>query len=786
MNLALQTAEAASREWRFVDLPETWVLVLIVFPLLAGVCILGYRSEPISTRWKLGLGSLRFAAIALLTLVLFRPVIVEREEEIRPAEVIVLLDDSASMARVDSYADEAIREGLSPFAKGALASSTRLDLARNATAKRIGPALESKGYVPRLMRFDSTATSVSDPSTLSGRGRATHLGDSLSAALSSHRGRHVTDVIIVSDGRSTGGSPAVDAARAAAAAGIPVHSLLVGDLRPEKNLSIELIEAPPNVLEGDEFPVSVRIEGRGLEPGTRAQVLLEELTGAGEARLLAEDLVEPDEAGVRVVLIAPPAAREGSRERRLRVSVTPIEDETLLDDNQLQLTVAVTPERIRVLYVDGYPRWEYRYLKNLLLRADSHLEASCYLLSATPDFIQESSKGITPLTSVPTSRRELLENYDVVILGDVNPYSISPDPARCEEFLQSLREFVEGGGGFLAQAGEYDNPYSFEGTALEDLLPITLDGATRLGFSGDTRKEQRPTLESPLAPHQIVRLHADIDTNRRLWEEEDGLRGFYWYQPVTRAKPGASVLLRHPSDEGPYGRYPLLTVGYYPSGRTMFLALDSTWMWRYRFGDRYHERFWRNAVRWLALGRLKSGNRRVRLDSLKARWSLEERITVEARVLDEDFRPAEDAAYEAWLEDPDGTRESIRLDRVEGRDGLYRSSFEVERPGRWHVTLERDGEPPATTEFEVSLPSLETADPSPDPETLIILARLTAGEALHLAELERLLETFPGGEERREPVSTRLEDAWDDWGTLLLALGLLGTEWILRKRVELV
>ena len=102
------------------------------------------------------------------------------------------------------------------------------------------------------------------------------------------------------------------------------------------------------------------------------------------------------------------------------------------------------------------------------------------------------------------------------------------------------------------------------------------------------------------------------------------------------------------------------------------------------------------------------------------------------------------------------------------------------------MTLERDGEPPATTEFEVSLPSLETADPSPDPEALAALARLTSGEALHLAELERLLETFPGGEERREPVSTSLEDAWDDWSTLLIALGLLSAEWILRKRVELV
>jgi len=782
----LQATEGTSREWRFIDAPETWIIVLIILPVLAGVSFLSYRSEPISTAWKAVLAALRFAAIGLLCLVLFRPVMVEREEEILPAEVLVLLDDSASMSRIDAYTDEVTRAGLAPFAPQGLASATRVDLARNAATRRLLPALQAKGYLTRALRFDTTSSAMADPSKLTGQGYATHVGDSLAAALASHRGRHVTDVILVSDGRSTGGAPVVDAARSAAAAGIPVHSLLVGDLRPEKNLNLELIEAPPNVLEGDEFSVSVRVQGRGLPPGTVTQVLLEELFPSGEARLVTEDLVETGEDGVRVVLVVPPAGAEGTRERRLRVSLPPIEDETLLDDNSIDISVAVTPERIRVLYVDGYPRWEYRYLKNLLLRSDSHLEAHCYLLSATPDFVQESSRDLAPLTTVPTSRIELLESYDVVILGDVNPYAISPDPARCEEFQESLRDFVEGGGGVLFQAGEYDDPYSFEGTALEELLPVTLDGNTRSSSSSDTQREQRPSLENPNSPHQIVRLHPDLEINRRLWESESGLRGFYWYQPVERAKPGARVLLRHPTDEGAHGRYPLLSVGYYPSGRTMFIALDSTWMWRYRFGDRYHERFWRNAIRWLALGRLKSGNRRVRLDSLKALWSLEERVTIEARVLDEDFRPAEGDSQEAWLEDPDGARNRLRMDKVEGREGLYRANFALERPGRWRVVLERDGEPAAFTEFEVALPSLETANPSPDPETMTILADLTSGEAHHLSELEALLETFPGDEERREPVSTRLEDAWDEWHTLLLALALLGCEWVLRKRVELV
>ena len=160
MIFALQAAEDASREWRLIDVPETWILVLVVLPLIAGVSFLGYRSEPISTVWKATLGCLRFAAIALLCLVLFRPMVVEREEEVRPAEVIILLDDSASMSRVDSYADEATREGLAPFAPNGIAIATRVDLARNATTTRLLPALKSKGYQARVMRFDATATAM--------------------------------------------------------------------------------------------------------------------------------------------------------------------------------------------------------------------------------------------------------------------------------------------------------------------------------------------------------------------------------------------------------------------------------------------------------------------------------------------------------------------------------------------------------------------------------------------------------------------------------------------------
>ena len=110
--------------------------------------------------------------------------------------------------------------------------------------------------------------------------------------------------------------------------------------------------------------------------------------------------------------------------------------------------------------------------------------------------------------------------------------------------------------------------------------------------------------------------------------------------------------------------------------------------------------------------------------------------------------------------------------------GVYRAWVEGRVAGR--------SQRASATEFEVVLPSRENQDPAPDPETLRTLAQKTGGVFLDLAHARALASQFPGGEERREPISSRLEDAWDDWHTLLLALGLLSAEWILRKRCELL
>ncbi|MEZ5979939.1 MAG: hypothetical protein R3F34_17245 [Planctomycetota bacterium] len=776
-----------SSELRWLDLPPAWVVILVVLPALFGLAWLSYRSEVFTTAMRSLLVGLRFVAFLLVAAVLARPVLVTSQEEVLPPELLVLVDDSASMRREDAYAnDEAARAAIGRL--GLPVDATRAEIAHAVWERGLAKTLDERGYEVRLLAFDRETRLVEGLDDLDARGDATHVGDALSSALARHRGRNPVGVLLLGDGRSNGGIDPLDAARGAATAGLPVCSVVIGDTRPLKNAVLELVESPASALEGDEISFAVRVQGRGSAIGERVEVLLEEIDERGDRTLHDSRDVELEAGGRRVVLVAPPGpADPATGERRFEITVPQLDGETLVDDNRVRAQVRVSPERVRVLYVEAYPRWEYRRLAlDLLKRAEKDIEFQGWLQESSPGFPQEKSPGLPSLEHLPTTREELLDHYDVVILGDVNPYRLFDDPREGEAFVDALVSFVEAGGGVLFQAGEQDDPRAYLGTPLEDLLPVIVDPSEDLFFEQDTTNAFRPVLENAAVPHEIVRLHPDPDVNRRLWEDADGLQGQYWFSPVARAKTSADVLLRHPTAENRYGRRPLLVTGYYPQGRTMFLAFDSTWRWQWDFGPRYFERFWKGAIRWLSLGRLRSGDRRVRLETPRSRYDLDEAVPLEVRLLGPDWLPSDEPEVRVEVEGPDGATRTLVLPAEDGRPGTYTGELEVDRPGSYGAFVELDGRRASTVSFEVVLPSKENQDPTPDPARCLAMAQISGGTSVELGRFGDVLQAFPEGAERREPMSSTLEDAWDRLGVLLAALAVLAAEWLLRKRVELV
>ena len=125
-------------------------------------------------------------------------------------------------------------------------------------------------------------------------------------------------------------------------------------------------------------------------------------------------------------------------------------------------------EQIRVLLVQAYPNYEFRYLKNMLER-DSTIQLNTVLQDADLEYAELDRSA---LRGFPIRREELFE-YDVLLFGDVNPAYLSTG------VMQNIADFVEKkGGGAAFIAGPLYTPLAYRHTPIAELLPVDLETAT--------------------------------------------------------------------------------------------------------------------------------------------------------------------------------------------------------------------------------------------------------------------------------------------------------------------
>ena len=275
MLLALQDAlpdgaiergsDAIEETWRFLEMPAMWIVALLIVPGSLAIAAIAYSRESLSRPMRWTLVGLRTLSFLLLFAVLFRPVFVRQEQSVIAPEVLFLFDGSGSMAREDGYVgDDEARDAVRALTGESADSVSRIELAE-AVRPRLLSAAREAGYVPRALRFADDVTPLADGARLDARGASTAIGDAIRGALAGARGRYVTDIVLVSDGRSNVGTPPDEVAAAARAAGVAIDTVLVGDDRTEVNVAVELVDAPEAVLEGDQIAVAARVSARGTE-----------------------------------------------------------------------------------------------------------------------------------------------------------------------------------------------------------------------------------------------------------------------------------------------------------------------------------------------------------------------------------------------------------------------------------------------------------------------------------------------------------------------------------------
>jgi hypothetical protein len=808
--------DAAEWGFRWAGLPPLWVVVLILIPAVIVLTFLVYRREgrTASRGMKFFLGTLRAILILLALVILFEPILTVDREYPRESHIALVVDESLSMGLVDAVSDpekkaelawatgitERKARNLSAGEETDVNSLRRIDIVNRAlsntslfedSGKKVDLAAKlSKKFTVKLFSFAATAKLAPLPVKIELKNTftSTAIGDSLTAVLNAMRGHQLAAIVLVSDGCSNVGTDPIAVSKIFLERGlaVPVYTVAPGVAGEPRDIELVDIEAPEAVQARDYAVFDVVLKSKGLE-GESISVVLSEVG----REVAEENIVLESEKEQRVALRYKPLH---PGEYLCTVSTPVLPGEIVKENNKLSHLLKVVDEKTRVLFVDNYPRWEYRKLKNALIR-DHSVEAWCFLQSADPDFPQECTAGLEPLVELPRTMQELCK-YDVVIFGDVDPFGagFSNVPGVAEEIHRNIVSFVEEvGGGFTLIAGKRDSPKRYRMTELMKILPVVLEDQELLSMDISLRTEPFRLKVTPQGrDHPIMKLDHDSQKNLNLWEDPDGsgdgLAGLYWFYPVKRAKSSATVLAVHPRESNKYGNLPVITVQPCGRGRSLFVATDETWSWRYIVGDKYFYTFWRAAIRYLRGGKL-VGGKRFTVKTDKPKYSIGETVKITARMLDQDYRPLADPSCPANIAGPHAEEMQVQMKAMAERPGTFETEFKPDDVGFYKIVVgselfgdERDR---GFASFAVHVPVKEFENPMIDKKVLETLAANTKGVFVPITEIQRLPDVITA-RGTTYAYETKEDELWDSPLAILLFVGVIATEWLVRKRARLI
>ncbi|HZT81213.1 MAG TPA: VWA domain-containing protein, partial [Gemmataceae bacterium] len=568
--------------------------------------VLVYRQEgraAAGTAFRLVLVGLR-VALLLLMLCFILPQFTFWFERQGWPDVVILIDDSLSMTTVDNYQEDNIRAAADALAKDAdLTQRDRLSLAK-ALVTRPGndwlTALltkrRAKVHVYHCSTRAARIADVSETSHLQGAIEAvrklsaependsSQLGTAVRQVINDFRGSSLAAVVMLTDGVTTDGEDLGKVSKYASQMGVPLFFVGLGDAREPKDLYLHDLQSEESVYVNDNIVFTVRLTGHGF-PDLSTVV---ELREKGKDKLLTSQPVKVDPSGKpeKVRLNYRPT-EEGEKVFELRVPVQ--EGEANVENNVVERAVHVRKTKlIKILYVEGEPRWEFRYVKTLLERENQRVEGNksfdlkVLLLDADPDWPREDKSAITEFPP-----KNELQQFDVVVLGDFDPHRWG---GKMNENLQNIADFVkERGGGLLVVAGSRYAPHVYKGTPLQDILPIDLlTDRQPPEPAGGLTESYRPELTPVGRMHPIFSFNSRDEKDRdEIW---NGLKEMYWWSEGYEAKRAAEVLAVHPrlrraGAKGPAGRvkdagldgHPLVVQQFAGSGRSLFFGIDETW-----------------------------------------------------------------------------------------------------------------------------------------------------------------------------------------------------------------
>ena len=691
------------------------------------------------------LAGIRIAALAVLAFCLLRPVLVLSTVVPQENFLGILIDDSRSMQIADT--DETPRHA---FVRQEL-GTTESEL-RSALADR---------FALRFFRFSSETDRIAAVDEIEYDGSRTHIGQALERAHDELSGVPLSGLVVVTDGADNADGGLGEALLPLQASGVPLFTVGLGQEAYERDIQMNRVDMPRRVLKGASLAVDLVVTHRGYH-GETVTVQIED-----EGRIVSTQDVElPADGEPETVRMRFTAAEEGPR--LYSFSVAPQPGEMVTRNNVREGLIVVEDRRRKILYFEGEPRWEVKFLLRGV-ESDENLQVTLLQRTAENKFFRMNVDGPDELPGgFPTQRADLFA-YSGLVLGSIEANHFTPDQ------LRMIADFVNRRGGGMLMLGSHRSfaEGGYAGTPVSDVLPVVLPPVAADSEEGFFA-EVRVSATRAGASHAATQI---ADTEQASVERWDTLPPVTVVNPITEAKPGATVLLSAPDD------LIILAFQRYGAGKSLALPIQDSWMWQMHADvpveDQTHETFWRRLLRWVVDGVPDQVSVEVSSDRVEP----EEVVTVLATVVDPGFEELNNSAVVALVTDPEGNVSERQMEWTAEKDGEYRTTFTAGAEGFYEVHVEAStggellGEDAAYV--QVAGGDSEFYDSTMRTSLLQRMADDTGGRFYTAASAGTLADDiqYVGGgvtvvEER---------DVWDMPFLLLLLAGLILGEWGYRR-----
>lgn len=780
------TELSRSHSWPF----SPSLTIVLLAAAAAWVVFLYARESGSMGRWaKAVLCSLRIALIALVLFMMYGWMLHRHRTDL--PDLVLMLDDSQSMSLEDLYENPQERSQLAQRLRGlGLDKLSRLNLGKLLLLEddaRLLRELRTR-YNLKVYRLAGSARQLETgdaaelPAALAEieAGEPTsRLGTGLRDVLEAQRGRPTAAVLLLTDGVTTEGKTLSDVAEYARRKSIPLLLVGVGNDKPPRDLRISDVLVDEAVFVGDLLNFDLRLSGSGFA-GRRVAVRLK--IAGSDGPILAEKMVRVGkDAEPKSLRLSHRPENEGDFNYSVEVEV--LEGESNTENNRQTRLVKVRDETLRVLYVQDYPSYEFRFLKNALGRAlkrDGREKAIRLTTVLQEADLEYAATDATAQRVFPVSRDDLFA-YDVLLFGDVNPSFLS------RTVMDNIVAFVEQrGGGVVFIAGPRYMPLSYRDSPLAKLLPVDLDTATLPppGVLLDQPIHVQPTKLISASPQ--MQLGTTLADSLRIWREMPPL---YWLLHAPDLRPAARVLAVDPAQSGVGGdNLPVVAMQFVGAGKVIFHASDESFRWsRHPDGERYFELYWTQTIRYLSRSKLLAGTRAAELTTDRVEYRRGEAVRLRVRFFDDRLAPEHDDGVRVVLERQAGPRRQIVLRRDDANRGTFEGLVSNLGEGdyrAWVATPTLSGEAPSQR-FTVVAPPGELARLQMDAAELQLAAKVSQGRFYTIRNAAELLQQLPQGRQVRID-SLPPKPIWNSplWAALFVVL--ITAEWLLRKRAGLL